>query len=92
MRKDAPRGKLGEAKKNNVQTKPYLQTPVCFNLALLTHFADCAQIHAIPRITTHDDQSQIRTKTPLSSRIEGAISGANEAQDPCDHWLSRTAS
>ena len=78
-------------RKSNVQTKPYLQTPVCFNLALLTNFANCAQIHAIPGITKDDDQWQLRTKMPSSSRVEGATSGANEAQALCDHW-SRTVS
>lgn len=39
-------------RKNNVQTKPYTQTPVCFNLAFLINFAEPALIRANPRITT----------------------------------------
>ncbi len=78
-------------RKNNVQTDSYPQTPVCFNLALLINFAKPAQIHAVPRITTHHDQMQYRTKTPPSSRVEGAASDANSAQHPCED-RSKTAS
>ena len=47
-------------RKNNVQTKPYLQTPACFNLALLTHFADPAPLHAKSPIHSKRDQTKIR--------------------------------
>ena len=32
---------------NNVQTKTYTQTTVCFNLAVKLNVAECALIHAI---------------------------------------------
>ena len=41
-----------EAGKNNVQTRPYRQTKVCFNLALTSNVADTTQIHAKACIVT----------------------------------------
>ncbi|MGO9767950.1 MAG: hypothetical protein ACLPSW_00040 [Roseiarcus sp.] len=55
-----------------MQTKPYTQTPVCFNLAFLTNFAGCAQFHARAPIQPELDQTKIRavfTKiVPIASR------------------------
>jgi len=47
-------------RKNNVQTKPYQQTQVCFNLALLINFADPAPIHAKSPIHSKRDSTKIR--------------------------------
>ena len=43
---------------SNVQTKPYTQTPVCFNLAFPIKVADGASLHANPESVMHQGQER----------------------------------
>jgi hypothetical protein len=56
--------------KNNVQTRPYRQTKVCFNLAILINVAELAQIHAKSRITAQHHFKEIVLSIARQTRCE----------------------
>jgi hypothetical protein len=67
--------------KYNVQTRPYRQTKVCFNLALPINVVKPAKIHAKVCITTQHDSKEIVISIARQAR---GMNGTNKARKPRD--------